>query len=128
MKGSLMPALSIQPFVENAIIHGFVNHRKPFEIRVRGELLEEEGTFMQITVEDNGGGFPEEVLRRLNEGQGLPAADSSRLGIANVIQRLKLRYDGAARIDFRNTDDGGAAVTIRLPVSTEPELPEPKGE
>ncbi|NIK70019.1 sensor histidine kinase [Paenibacillus sp. BK720] len=130
MKGSPMPALSIQPFVENAIIHGFANHRKPFEIRVRGELLEkEDGPFMQITVEDNGGGFPEEVLQRLNEGQGLPSADSSRLGIANVIQRLKLRYDGAARIDFRNTDEGGAAVTIRLPVSTEPpELPEPKGE
>ncbi|RAP77158.1 sensor histidine kinase [Paenibacillus montanisoli] len=121
LKSIPLPALTIQPFVENAIIHGFVNHRQPFKITVRGSLLHEQGdAFLLIAIEDTGIGFTEDVMRRLNEGEGLMSVETSRLGILNVIQRLKLRYDGRADIRFYNvTENGGAGVRIQLPLAEE---------
>ena len=56
----------------------------------------------------------------LNEGEGLMSMETSRLGILNVIQRLKLRYDGRADIRFYNvTENGGAGVRIQLPLAEE---------
>jgi two-component system sensor histidine kinase YesM len=121
LRSIALPALTIQPFVENAIIHGFVNHRQPFTITVRGSLLHEQGdAFLLIAIEDTGIGFTEDVMRRLNEGEGLMSMETSRLGILNVIQRLKLRYDGRADIRFYNvTENGGAGVRIQLPLAEE---------
>ena len=121
LRSIALPALTIQPFVENAIIHGFVNHRQPFTITVRGSLLHEQGdAFLLIEIEDTGIGFTEDVMRRLNEGEGLMSMETSRLGILNVIQRLKLRYDGRADIRFYNvTENGGAGVRIQLPLAEE---------
>jgi len=113
-----LPALTVQPFIENAIIHGFVNHRLPFEVSVEGSLVETaDGTLLAITVRDTGKGFQPEVLERLNRGDWLPEGQTSRLGIQNVVQRLQLHYGGAAGVYFAaGGEGGGAAVTIRLPL------------
>jgi two-component system sensor histidine kinase YesM len=59
------------------------------------------------------------VLDRLRRGEELPASESSRLGIANVVQRLKLRYEGGAGVEFDNDPGGGAVVRVRLPLPAE---------
>ncbi|XEC95424.1 sensor histidine kinase [Paenibacillus tarimensis] len=114
-----LPALLLQPFVENAIIHGFVNRRKPFRIVIAGRLsLIQDVYYLTVTIQDNGVGFSEEILERLNKGEALPPSETSRLGILNVIQRLKLRYNGEADISFHKpTGQEGAAVSIRLPLA-----------
>ncbi|GGE01490.1 sensor histidine kinase [Paenibacillus nasutitermitis] len=117
----LLPALSLQPFVENAIIHGFVNRKEPFTIQLSGHVsYEGEQRFVCIAIEDNGIGFPGDVLEKLNGDGMLPQAKtSSRLGILNVIQRLNLRYEGDAEVTFGNREsDGGAAVRIKLPLQS----------
>jgi len=126
MKSELVPALFIQPFVENSIIHGFVDRRKTFYITLHGQLLEESGkSYIRLTVEDNGAGFPAEVLTHLNQGEALPPSESSRLGVQNVVQRLRLHYGSLASIKFCNKSDiGGAAVQIQIPAHLETEHPE----
>lgn len=116
LKTLQIPALSLQPFMENAIIHGFVNRRMPFRIEVVVELLEGDGqNHLSLTIQDNGVGFPQELLRLLNKGAPLPEADSSRLGIMNVVQRLKLRYGEGVVVEFSNQGaDGGAVIHIQL--------------
>jgi two-component system sensor histidine kinase YesM len=124
MMSITLPALSLQPFVENAIIHGFVNRREPFSIIITGKLIIE-GTqrYLELVIEDNGIGFPSELLNQLN-GEGwsnpLPYADTSSVGILNVIQRLKLKYGSDAHINFNNSGiHGGAIVNIYIPFQTE---------
>jgi len=115
-----LPALTLQPFVENAIIHGFVNRREKFTIRIHGEIdRAEDGDKLVIVIRDSGVGFQPDILDRLRRGEELPASESSRLGIANVAQRLKLRFEGAAGIEFDNHPEGGAVVRVRLPLPAE---------
>ncbi|MBB6694914.1 sensor histidine kinase [Cohnella xylanilytica] len=113
LRSLMLPALSLQPFAENAILHGFANRRKPFSIRIEGRRTDD-GEYALLTVEDDGEGFPEDVLLSLRREESLPHSDSSRLGIVNVAQRLKLRFQKAS-ISFDNAEGGGAVVTIRLP-------------
>jgi two-component system sensor histidine kinase YesM len=124
MMSITLPALSLQPFVENAIIHGFVNRREPFRIVIRGRMVNEESQrYLELVVEDNGIGFPDEIMDQLN-GEGwsnpLPHADTSSIGILNVIQRLKLKYGDDACITFKNsTTGGGAVIHIHIPLQTD---------
>jgi two-component system sensor histidine kinase YesM len=132
MMSITLPALSLQPFVENAIIHGFVNRRDPFRIQITGKLIiNGSQRYLELIIEDNGIGFPNEVLNQLN-GEGwsnpLPHADTSSVGILNVIQRLKLKFGGDAYIKFNNsTLYGGAVVNICIPFQNEMELTEING-
>lgn len=118
--GITLPALTLQPFVENAIIHGFVNRRSTFHIRISGAADEDEPDRLLIIVRDNGVGFEPELLERLKRNETLPPANTSRLGIMNVLQRLKLRFNGKARVEFDNDVDGGAVIRIWLPTRDEP--------
>lgn len=121
MKSIQIPALSIQPFVENAIIHGFVDRKKMFSILVSGRQIVEEATHhVEIIIQDNGAGFSEELLHLLNANKPLPQAETSRLGIFNVLQRLRLHYGDEASVTFANhLQEGGAIVRLQLPIEIE---------
>ncbi|NUU80315.1 sensor histidine kinase [Paenibacillus xylanilyticus] len=130
----MLPPLTLQPFVENAIIHGFKRRTEPFVIRITAKETKTlsdgesermgEGdcaTNLRLSVEDNGVGFEQEMLTRLQ--QGLYAEDPSgqHIGIWNVAHRLLVKYSDTARLEFRNPDAGGAAVILYLPAQTEAE-------
>jgi len=138
--------LMIQPFVENAMIHGFnrrVQDGSPYVIRIHSEEVaageadsrpekattagagslsaapeggEAGSRFIRIVVEDNGPGFPEEILRDLESGDYLSGTGEQHLGIWNILRRYKMLYGDAGGIEFRNAEGGGAVVTIRLPL------------
>ncbi|MBD2867862.1 sensor histidine kinase [Paenibacillus arenilitoris] len=112
-------ALTVQPFVENAIIHGFKNRRKLFLICIKAEVIEE-GPAVQssvrLSITDNGTGFPEDVLRKLQLNQPVEKDGNASHGIINVMHRLSLLYGSTASIQFQNAEDGaGATVTIVFP-------------
>lgn len=111
-------ALTIQPFVENSIIHGFKNRRQLFQIHIRAEMTEDKG--FALTISDNGVGFTPEVLTKLQNKQPLQQEEKSSLGIMNVIHRLDLLYGERTSITFGNHPEGsGAIVTIVFPKPVE---------
>lgn len=62
----LIPPISIQTFIENAIKHA-IQPDKILEIRIRARLLaSEEGDFASIMITDNGSGFRPDLLDQLN--------------------------------------------------------------
>ncbi|QNK59617.1 sensor histidine kinase [Paenibacillus sp. PAMC21692] len=112
-----IPALTLQPFVENAIIHGFKNRRKTFHISITAAIGEREGQpALTLTVADNGTGYDEAVLEQLRQKRYVPQGDSGGLGIMNVIDRLSILYGDRCSIEFGNNADGGAVVTISIPL------------
>ena len=113
----LLPALTIQPLVENAIIHGC-------EPRVGQSLIEiavqREGTDAIITVSDNGIGMDDDQLTTLLSAVAVSAphprqAESRSVGLVNIAQRLKLKYGVRAEIRISSERDVGTCVTIRIP-------------
>lgn len=121
-------ALTIQPFVENSIIHGFKNRRQLFQIQIHAEIVNdgESTEAFKLTIRDNGVGFSEEALAQLQLKQNIMQGDSKSLGIMNVIDRLKLIYGNRAAIYFSNADQNqnsehtsGAVVTIMFPKQAE---------
>jgi two-component system, LytTR family, sensor histidine kinase AlgZ len=93
-----VPALLIQPLVENAVKHGIA-------------LLDEGGEIQML------GRVVREGLRFTIENPYDPLAPSSRtgIGLANVRQRLEARYGTAARLDVEASDDV-YRVTLLVPV------------
>lgn len=92
-----LPPLCIQPFVENAILHGVRAKRGGGHITIASA---QEGEFIKITVQDNGGGFDTATLQA-----------SSRVGIQNVQKRLAI-YGGWAGI---TSTPSGTTVEIFIP-------------
>ncbi|MFC5704197.1 sensor histidine kinase [Cohnella faecalis] len=120
LKAEISP-LTIQPFVENSVIHAFnkrVQDGSLFRIAIRSEDGEDElGSYVVITVSDNGPGFPEDMLRDLGSDAYLAGTGEQHLGIWNILRRFRMLYGDAGRIVFRNADEGGAVVEIWLPAA-----------
>lgn len=128
----VLPPLTLQPFVENAIIHGFQRRSEPFVIEIEAKWAPQEdggasvaaGTppargMLELCVRDNGVGFDPELLDRLQQGQYAENPDGQHIGIWNVAHRLLVKHGDQAGISFSNQPAGGAAVVIRLPAQTE---------
>lgn len=111
--------LTVQPFVENAIIYGFKGGSHALDIRVTSAIQTDgEKKLIELIVRDNGPGFKEEILRSIREGR-LETDSSDHLGIWNVYQRTKVKYGGKGTITCGNGEHGGAVVILRLPFLAE---------
>lgn len=95
-----LPALTVQPIVENAIRHG-VRIRSRGVVCVATRLKK---TDHVITIRDNGIGFDPEAAFY---------GDETHIGIQNVRERIERLCGGSLTIDSR--PDAGATVTIRIP-------------
>ncbi|URN92668.1 MAG: histidine kinase [Candidatus Pristimantibacillus lignocellulolyticus] len=111
-------ALTIQPFVENAIIHGFKNRKQIFKITIAAHQKSDQSFIIKIS--DNGTGFPEDVLAKLRRHESIEEGQRTSLGIMNVKNRLELLYGKLATIQFSNlTEESGAVIEIHFPIQEE---------
>lgn len=120
----VMPPLTIQPFVENAIIHGFQRRTESFVIRITARLdagwrSQDRDGLLQLQIMDNGVGFKPELLTQLQRGEYAKDPGGQHIGIWNVAHRLLVKYGPDAGLTFENGLDEGAAVSINLPAQTE---------
>ena len=99
-----IPALTIQPIVENAIKHGLMKLPKGGTIRV---LSYETDTCYCVSVEDDGVGFD----------TGKLLDDRKHVGIRNIRGRLKAMVNGTLEIE--STEGVGTTVLIRIPKEVE---------
>lgn len=118
LENALVPPLLVQPFVENAIKHGFINNTKPFgvSITITENIGKDGDLFMAIQISDSGPGFTELQLEMLNQGLYEKEPTDRQLGIWNVHRRLIMFYDERAKLAFQNDPQGGGIVIITLPM------------
>ena len=99
-----LPALTVQPLVENAIRHG-VRGRDRGQIDI---ITRRTADCHEIVIRDNGKGFEPDT----------PASpNSSHIGIPNVRERLKNLCGGTMNIE--SGKDKGTCITIRIPLGKE---------
>ncbi len=111
---ALLPPLSIQTFVENSIKYA-MNPKKGNVIVIRCEQL---NSLMKVTVRDNGKGYASDVLPILNSDVRFDKSDAtSRIGIVNVKERLKLLYGENFYINFYNNN--GSVMEYAIPIRKE---------
>jgi len=110
-----IPPLIVQPFIENAVKHGFDFMDEPFHIDIQARI-ERESCLIRIA--DNGSGFPEEVLEELQSGSYFERNDDQHLGMRNSYHRLHLLYGIGARLSLGNGQDSGAWVELEIPAES----------
>ena len=111
-----IPPLTIQPFVENAIVHGFRDAATVLQIEVS---IVRDMNGCRITILDNGRGFSELQLAAFHDAEWRNTASASHIGIRNVHTRLRMSYGDDASLTLGNRPEGGACIEIRIPT---PEL------
>ena len=99
-----IPALTVQPIVENAIKHGLMKLQKGGTIRV---VSYETENYHCVSVEDDGVGFDTDVL--LDERK--------HVGIRNIRGRLKAMVNGT--LEINSTEGVGTTVLIKIPKEAE---------
>lgn len=116
LSGLKIPPLLLQTFIENAVKYA-VSRTQTLLITLDVALqTEEEQTRLRIEISDTGPGFPPDILEPLQNGRPLMQSGGKRIGIMNTLQRLELIYQHRARAFFENREDGGARITLELPL------------
>jgi sensor histidine kinase YesM len=116
-----VPRMILQPLVENAVQHGFINAgRKAGHVTVRAA---KEGGALLLAISDDGAGMEEAQMARFSQGiavreeRGIPAQEEgahSHIGITNVLRRVHLLYGAGARVRFVPSAAGGLCIQMRL--------------
>src|SRR3954466_7651690 len=102
-----MPALLLQPIVENAIKYGVSKSRKAVVIRIDARHLDNHRMVVEVSNKLKNGG-KDELPAATHEGTGL--------GLANVCQRLEARFGDYANCRFGAMHGGGFKVSLTMPV------------
>lgn len=103
----LIPALTLQPIVENAVRHGIMKKPEGGTISIRSSFLPEG---FVVTVEDDGVGFD---VEQMEEQQKQEENSGRHLGLRNVRSRLELMRGGKMLIKSKIGE--GTTVTLVLP-------------
>ena len=115
-----LPAMLLQPLVENAIKYGVSPQEEGAEISVVAQVV---GPRLRVTVSDTGPGMTVNDVE-----EGLPAVrptharrDSTGVGLTNIRDRLAQAYGEEHRFEIRSPESGGFSVLIELPYETDDE-------
>ena len=104
-----MPALLLQPIVENALKYGVSKSRKAVLIRIDARHLDNHRMVLEISNRLKHGG-QDQIPAATHEGTGL--------GLANVCQRLEARWGSRASCRYGPMTGGGYKVSLTMPVET----------
>lgn len=102
--------LILQPFVENALVHGMWREKKTITIKLQ---IEVEDHVVTAKIIDDGVGIGSETLKRL---QRLEDKDAIGYGIVNVDQRLKLYYGDRYGVDIFSRRGIGTVISVIMPI------------
>lgn len=113
--GIKIPMLMMFTVVENTFKHAMSLY-ECLIVKIQVARVEEEKfSGFAVTIEDNGPGFPEEVIEEMNA----PVKDSmevkEHLGLSNVRYTMALQYKMQGLLRLSNLPDGGASAQIRIP-------------
>ncbi len=103
-----IPALCLQPLVENAVRHGLADKPEGGTVTILARDVDREAV---ITIEDDGAGEEPEKVRLALAGH--PSLDS--VGLGNVDERLRSTFGDEYGLVVETAPGAGTKVTVRVP-------------
>ncbi len=107
-QGVMLPKLTLQPIVENAIVHGFADRKRGNVVDIYGTL--EKDRYI-ISVVDNGVGMTEKQVLNIKKLEPVSYEGQSHIGLKNVEERIKYMYEDA---EFIVVSKFGHGTTIKI--------------
>lgn len=121
-KSVALPRLSIQPFVENAIQHGFRDKKPPYKVII---ITAMKGHRWSVSIIDNGKGIgkdvAEQIYKKINDSitdisliseEKRSSPGMGGMGIINSVLRLKMMYGDSFTFSIGANDEGGTTVSL----------------
>jgi len=116
----MIPKITVQPLVENALYHGIKNKRGLGLIQITGEKT---GDFFVINIKDNGIGITEERLVQVREGiENKVLTGKDMYGLYNVNERIRLNFGEKYGIYIESEYGEGTTVKVLLPCEEKSEM------
>jgi len=106
---------TLQPLIENAVIHGMLEGTGTGTIELRGSREENRILF---TISDDGVGFPQERLEEIRRSL-VEQEQGKAVGMTNVLERLRLYFGDIADIRIENKMERGCTVTLEIPYESQ---------
>lgn len=108
-----IPKLTLQPVVENAILHGILEKEsKQGTIVLTGWM---EGEDIVLLISDDGIGISEDKLQTILTGSGNSSSGGTNIAIYNTHRRLQLLYGNHYGLSYKSVPGHGTEVQIRIP-------------
>lgn len=115
-----MPAMIIQPLIENACIHGVGEMESGGEVTLTVNKTQE---YMEVIVSDNGKGMDEDTLRNIiklngdseNEKKKSKTGHTTGIGFDNVHKRLNVFYEREDILTIESALGKGTRIRLALP-------------
>lgn len=104
-----MPRLLFQPFVENAVMHGFDQIEAGGMISIRGWI---DSGKRYYVIEDNGRGMSNDTIDEILY------KESTSIGIKNTIARIQMTYGDSYGVAINSLPGRGTMIVITLPLNT----------
>lgn len=108
-----IPAMTLQPIIENAIMHGLEPKKDPGIIKIHGEVLPDK--FIQIKITDNGIGMSNEKLNSINNKLSSTSINGG-IGIKLVHDRLIYYLGPESGVKIESVPGIGTTVNVKFPL------------
>ena len=122
MEELLIPKMTIQTLVENAVVHGIENATWDCFLYILGERKEDMAVFV---IKDNGVGIEEEKLNNLMKPEDIEEQQKesthTHLGIYAVKKRLDYVYQNKASLNIISEIGNGTEVRLEIPLKEKKE-------
>ncbi len=120
VKGCMIPRITLQPIVENAVLHGLLEKPEP-----NGTILvraEKKGELLEIIIRDDGVGMDREKADRLLSEDADGSITGSGYGLKNIDERIKLTFGKDYGLRFDSGPGEGMTVIITMPARMEKQI------
>lgn len=107
---ALIPKLTLQPLVENAIHYALEPRIEPCRISIRARYAQE---VLEIRVEDDGPGMTPEFLKQLAAGE--IETRGQGIGLANIRERIRLTFGPPWGLELQSAPEQGTTVVVKIP-------------
>ncbi|MDR0886168.1 MAG: histidine kinase [Clostridiales Family XIII bacterium] len=109
-----LPKLTLQPLVENSIVHGIEQKRNGGNVTIS---IWEDTDALYLRVSDDGVGFDTSAFDAINLDANHVYDDSNNhVALANIARRIRLLYGDAYGMEIESTVGDGTKVTLTLPI------------
>lgn len=113
LKHSKVPKLTIQPIIENIVVHAFTNCEHKKIIKVRAYTTEKN---IVIIISDNGKGIDRNSLNEVRDRINSKNRLTKNIGLKNVNERIKLTFGEKYGLSIYSESGSGTEVIIRIPL------------